>query len=253
MTHKIKFRFCSLLFFNLVVTIISSSNLFAQQRNDEVLPKIIGSVKTISNLTGWAKDDIGKWYQFNTFKLGREQILKIEFAKIRYQDKDFFCIASFGRHAYLRANVTNLEYFANFFLFDSTKKQVLTFSDTSVHTIVFDSTFISDNVIKTRPITWADMIVQIKRCLSNTTCTSTEEIFFLKYRYDYKLNKSQFYVGGIVDYSKYSGNANEKYNDFTDLKFSPFEGCKDKNQNLECGYYEVYKNFFDICFQEILK
>ena len=52
--------------FQLLVKLINSSYSYAQPGTDVRTFKIVGLVQSITNLKGWSKYDIGKWYEFNT-------------------------------------------------------------------------------------------------------------------------------------------------------------------------------------------
>src|ERR1700730_18443084 len=88
---------------------------YCQERIDEEMPKQSGSIKSITNLKGWAKNDIGKWYDFNA-KGSRDETLKIDIAKISYQNEQYLCVAAFTKSYYIRANVKHFEYCAFFWL-----------------------------------------------------------------------------------------------------------------------------------------
>lgn len=263
----------------LLMTMLISSGAYGQQRKDGEMPKIIGPVKSITKLKGWARDDIGKWYEFNTAFNSintRDQVLKIDLAKINYQDKDYSCVAGFMKSFYIRANVKHIEYSAFFWLLDTTKKQDLIDSDTSVHTRLFQN-FIVSSVVGGyfKPVKWNDILIQMKKCFigtfPNDYDTSFQErkeererynlpnipnmdpsfdpdgSFFIKYRYYH--NKAQFYIGTLGDsYLSETGNFS-----FKDAFL--FVDCydKDENRNLNCRYFEVPKISFENCFKNIIK
>ena len=279
MTLTTKYKIYKVILLHLVVTLIGFPNLFAQQRKDEEIPKVVGSIKSITNLKGWAKNDIGKWYEFNTAFNSietREQILKIDVAKISYDDKQYLCVAGFSKSYYIKANVKHIEYSASFWLIDTTKMQDLTDTGTTVHTRLFQN-FVVSNVVGGyfRPVTWNDILIQMKKCFIGTFPNSYDtsfqarieerqrynlptlpnidpsfdpfESFFIKYRYDN--NKVQFYIGTLGDsYLSETGN-------FSFKSSFLFIDCydKDENRNLNCRYFEVPKNVFDNCFQRIIE
>jgi len=292
MTLTTKSKIYKFLLLQLVISLVGFSNLYAQQRRDEEIPKIVGSIKSITNLTGWAKNDIGKWYQFNSFNLGG-QILKIDISRIKYENNEYLCLVAFDKSFYIRANVKHIEYGAFVWLLDSSKHQTLKFSDTSVHTILYQNIIIT-SLFNYQPVSWNDILIQLKKCFIGTSpnefdapteadttlkeLNNTSYIYldnnidssynpsqnlFIKYRYDYHLNKAEFYVGTVnvdeINYDVSFDNGEEKsYEtfdfDFTD-SFLGIAKCydKDKIKILNCCYFEVQKNKFENCFKSIIK
>jgi hypothetical protein len=279
MTLTNNLNFLKLLLLQLTLTFLISSQAFSQQRKDEEMPKVVNQIKSITNLKGWAKDDIGKWYEFNTAFNSiktREQILKIELAKVSYEDKQYLCVAGFVKSFYIKANVKHIEYHASFWLIDTTKMQDLPDTDTTVHTRLFQN-FIVSSVVGGyfRPVIWSDILIQMKKCFIGTFPNDYDtsfqarreererynlpaipnidpsfdpfESFFIKYRYD--KNKVQFYIGTLRD--SYLSNTG----DFSFKDAFLFIDCydNDENRNLNCRYFEVPKNTFDNCFQSIIK
>jgi hypothetical protein len=211
-------------------------------------------------LTGWAKSDIGKWYQFNLFQRG-QKILNIEVFTVRYEEKNYLCVAAFDKSFYIRANVKHIEYSAFFWILDTTKIEDVDYEDTSVHTRIYENIFVSDIIAKTQPVTHNDLLLELKRCFIGTSKnkSSHNDRFFIKYRYDYKLRKTQFFIGSFIDLVAETTENDKESKDeheFTEFALLPPFGegeCKDKNRNLDCIYFEVPKNKFDNCFKSILK
>ena len=247
-----------LLLLQICFLLFASLQCFCQQRKDEEIPKNFGQTKSISNLTGWAKNDIGKWYKFNLFQRGQE-ILKIETSTVRYEDKDYLCVAVFEKSFFIRYNVKHTQYSAFFWVLDTTQIEDVDYSDTAVHTRVFGNIFVSNVIGNSSPVTWNNLLFELKRCFIGTSTNKStyKDRFFIKYRYDYKLNKTQFYIGSFIDFvaETTGGKESKDEYEFTELAlilpFGPGE-CQDKNRNLECIYFEVPKNLFDNIFKRIL-
>lgn len=267
-----------LLFSAIVLTMLLTSKTYSQQRRNEEVPKISGSIKSVTNLKGWARDDVGKWYEFNTAFNSiktREQIQKIDLAKISYEGNQYLCVAGFAKSFYIRANVKHIEYSASFWLIDTTKMQDLTDTDTTIHTRLYQN-FVVSSVLGGyfRPVTWNDILIQMKKCFIGTYPNSYDtsfharkeererynlptlpnidptfdpfESFFIKYRYD--KNKAQFYIGTLGDsYLSETGNFSFKSSFLFIDCYDP-----DENRNLNCRYFEVPKNVFDNCFRRII-
>jgi hypothetical protein len=263
----------------LILTFIISTQIFSQSRKDEEMPKIISSIKSINNLNGWSKNDIGKWEEFNasfgTIK-NKNQVLRIDLAEINYEGKLYLCVAGFTKSFYIKSNTKYIEYCAFFWLLDSAKKQDLIDVDTTVHTRLYQN-FIVSSIVGGyfKPITWRDILVQMKKCFIGTYPNDYDtsyqerreererynlptlpnidpffdpfESFFIKYRYD--KNKTQFYIGTLAD-SYLSRTGEFSFKDAF-LLLDCYD--KEENRNLNCRYFEVPKNIFDNCFKNILK
>jgi hypothetical protein len=260
MTLSAKLKGVNFFLLKVLFLLFASIQSFCQQRKDEEIPKLASQIKSINNLRGWAKSNIGKWYQFNLFQRGQE-ILKIEVSTVRYEDKNYLCVAAFEKSFYIRLNVKHIEYSSFFWVLDTTRIEDVDYTDTSVHTRIFENIFVSNVIGKTKPITWNDILLELKRCFIGTSINKSthKDKFFIKYRYDYKLNKAQFYIGGFIDFEAETTDGNkttpkDEY-EFTELAFilpfGPGE-CKDKNRNLECIYFEVPKILFNNIFKQIL-
>lgn len=266
--------------FNMVFTFAISVQTFSQARKDEEMPKIASSIKSVSSLKGWAKDDIGKWNEFNaafgTIK-NREQLLKIDLTKINYEGQQYLCVAAFTKSFYIKANTKHIEYCAFFWLLDTTKIQDLTETDSTVHTRLYQNFMISNVIGYYNPVTWNDILIQMKKCFIGTAHNEYDtayqsrkeererynipnpsnvdpsfdpyQSFFIKYRNDNKSNKAQFYIG-TLGYSYLSDTGDFSYKDAFLLS-----DCydKDENRNLNCRYFEVPKSMFENCFKNILK
>lgn len=252
------------------------------------MPKIVSPIKSIANLKGWAKDDIAKWYEFNTAFNSlktRDQILKIELAKIKYEEKMYLCVAGFTKHFYIKAGTKRIEYSAFFWLLDTTKSQTVQESDTSVHTRLYQNKIISTVIGYYKPTTWNDILVQMKKCFIGTYPNEVDSSnyetrktlnrltnkinppgidesydpyknFFIKYRYDYKNNKAQFFIGTLEEdhFSEVRETNGKSYKKFDYSNSFLLLDCydKEKNRNLNCRYFEVSKNSFDNCFKQII-
>ena len=157
---------------------------------------------------------------------------------------------SFSKHFYYRHNIRQQEYFANFWVFNIDTVEDLNFSDTTVYTKIYKNIITSHILGGRQAVTWYDLLVRIKQCSIGTYSDDikTNPLFFIKYRYDDKYSKAQFYFGSLGDYSKKI--LEDTYEDFTN-----HEICYDreKNQNLNCCYFEVIKNEFITCFHGILE
>jgi hypothetical protein len=261
-----------------ILTIVFLPETISQQRKDEEMPMIVSTVKSIANLKGWAKDDIGKWREFNTaFNSleSRYQILKIELAKINYEGTEYLCVAGFTKGFYIKYNVKQIQYNAFFWLIDSTKQQDLPGTDTTVHTRLFQNFIVSSIVGNFKAVTWNDILIQMKKCFIGTYPNSYDtsfqarreerkhynlptlphidpsfdpyESFFIKYRY--VNNKTQFYMG-TLDYRYLSEEGEISFKDAF-LLLDCYD--KDENRNLNCRYFEVSKSMFDNFFKSIIK
>jgi hypothetical protein len=248
LTTKPKLQKCLLL--QLLVTLIASSNLYAQQRKHEEKPTLSVAVKSMTSLIGWKRNDIGKWQQaFNGVPFG-EQTLKVDIAKVKYESQEHYCFAKFSRHFYYRENKRQTEYFADFWLFDIDTTESLNTNDTSIHTKIYNCLIVSHVLGGLQPVSWNDILNQMEKCFIGTYPNDNflSPAFFIKYRYSYSNNKAQFYFGGLGDYSK--NIEDNSYEDFTNN-----EQCYDKakNTNLNCCYFETIKNIFDKNLKDILQ
>ena len=272
-----------------VFNFISMTNSFSQERRGVEMPKIVGSVKSITNFKGWAKNDIGNWYEFNKGFIpfvSNEIILKIDLAKINYERKQYLCLVVYEKY-----NYTKFPQYPTYFWhidttknqdlseFDTTQKQDISVADNNIRTRVCQSVMISD-VVGYKPVTWEEVLLQMKKCFigaygainkydstfhkeemqsdmesnkilygnpNGSNALDTYGKFFLKYRYNYKLNKVQFYLGDL----KYDDLNNYLTYDDSFLISDP--NCKDGNRNLNCRYFEVPKYSFENFFKSILK
>ncbi len=172
---KTKFNAISFLLFEIIFVFICYSKSFSQERKDEEIPKIIGPVASISNLDGWAKDDVGKWYEFNSLNNGnRTQLLKIEISKIGYENKQYFCVAGFTKSFYIKNNIKHIEYCAFFWLPDSTNMRGLKDDDSSIHTRIFHNIVISEVIGHYQPVTWDDILIRIKKCFNEPSLNEAD-------------------------------------------------------------------------------
>lgn len=284
MQVKLKRQVIKLTIFHLIICSVVSISSYSQQRRDEEMPEIIQPVKSINNFTGWRKDNIGKWFQFNSFRLG-EQVLSIDISEIEYDGKKYLCLATFIKSFYIKANIKHIEYSADFWVFDQNKMQSLKYTDTAVFTRIYQNIIIS-SIVNYKPITWSEILIRIKECFIGTYPNSFDtsyqtrktlkelynnndiypsdmdasfdpyENFFIKYRYDYKSNKAQFYLGTLMDDLL---SIDEKGKSHWDFRFNDsflgMGGCndKDKNRNLECCYFEAPKSLFEATFKQIIE
>ena len=253
-------NFSRLLAFLFIFNFISISNSFSQERRGVEMPKLISPVKSITNFKGWEINDIGGWNEFNLFQKG-QVIINIEVFRVRYENKDYLCVAAFKKSAYSKAGIKHIEHSAYFWILDTTKIEDVDYSDTSVHTRVYENIFFSNVIGKPLPVTHNDLLFELKRCFIGTSTSKSnfKDKFFIKYRYDYRFGKAQFFIGSFIDFkAEVSDNDKESKDEYEFTDFtgpSPFgEGvCKDENRNLDCRYFEVPKNSFDNFFKSILK
>lgn len=254
MKFKINKQSIQLSLLELILLLFISILSYGQQRIDEEMPKISGTIKSITNFPKWVKDDIGKWEDFNSPQVYDHEN-KIEVANINYQNNKYLCIAVFSKSHFIKAKVRYNESNVKFWVFDLESMQSLKYDDTSVITKIYDNVVESDISVSyfassgnLKPISWKEILIQMKKCFIGTypNINSLYGKFFFKYRYEYKLNKTQFLIGSLGEQSKNIDT--DKYEDFNP---GFFPNCNGKNVNLECGYYEISKNIFDSTFKEL--
>lgn len=234
---------------SLVISLIYSSTL-SQERKDEEIPTISSKIKTLTNLTGWAKNDIGKWIKsFNGIPFG-EQTTKIEIAKIIYEGEEYTCLAKFYKHYYYRQYKRQEEHGAEFWLFKTDTVEDIKYNDTIVSTRVYKNVVVSNVFGLFEPIKWNEILVEMKMCFlgTKTNMIFIEPNFFIKYRNSEKLNITQFYFGSLTHNMSIDGFI--EYDNFKNN-----HDCYDKNENkdLNCCYYEISTPIFTNCFKSILE
>lgn len=206
-------------------------------RTDDPLPKISPPIATISTLTGWTKNDIGKWISgqnalpsFNHEVYGYrpycETLLRIERCSVEYDGHKYQCLAKFEKHIYGDRN-EKIEYPVQYWLYDPARSFPITGKDKSVKGKRFKTYFRGD-ISRVRPTTWTDISMDIKVNFRktyrelvvqwrNNTANSTVQFMIA----DYDRSSTMLFNFGICDI----------YN-------------LGKNTELAREYYEVPKEAF---------
>lgn len=181
----------------------------AQERIDEVQPKIISSIKTINQFTGWMKNDLGKWvsankaipnYNHSSTGVLRfcEQLIKIEWCRIQYDGKPYLCFSKFGIFQFEKWNRVNTEYVCDFWFVADTTLSNDIFSTTSETNHVLMITVASGTIDFFTPITWKQVLVELKKVIkereSDTYYIKELENFDFQYRLS-KAQNIQFTIG----------------------------------------------------------
>lgn len=177
----------------------------AQERVDEVQPKIIGNINSLTKFTGWMKNDLGKWVKGNNAIPNYdhtlhgvlqycEEVIKIELTKIRYSSLDYYCFAKFIKSSYERGAKVITEYSCDYWLFDSTKTNSTFYADSTVSLNTYNTVIPTDHLINYKLISWSDILKNIKKKFVEKR--EIENSFILQYRFYNKNNSIQFIPGG---------------------------------------------------------
>ncbi len=111
----------------------------AQERVDEKSPDV-KVIATLNSLVGWTKNDLGKWLSFPNalpayehenaqFSLGMDLLLKIGLAEIKIKNMNYLCMASFGKHSFIKNGIKYTEYPVESWLFDPSHADTLVGND----------------------------------------------------------------------------------------------------------------------------
>jgi hypothetical protein len=205
--------------------------LFAQDRQDDAPPQIKQLV-SITNMTGWTKNDLGKWssainslpkYDHQYYFPVCEQILKIDLAEVNYKGNKMYCVVKFEKSRYVRFNKIREEYPVYYWLFDLSSKDTISGEVESVRSTTFNtirSGFFSGSTIATWRAVSNDIIVHFENGLGGL-----DESFCIQSREDKKNGKFQFLMGAYT----------------AEIQSFNFNNCTPPGDNNEMknGYYEV--------------
>ena len=175
----------------------------AQERLNEPQPKIISSVKTLNQFTGWMKNDLGIWSSANkaipnydhTFRgvlKYCEQLVKIEWCKIEYDGNIYLCFSKFSIFQFERSNKVNTQYPCDFWLI----------RDTSLNNNIFntigETKHISIPIIVNgspsatfSPMTWKQILLELKKVLKEKGADIEDISETENFDFQYRISKSQ--------------------------------------------------------------
>ena len=226
----------------LTLFLLTPSLLLAQERKDDPPPHI-KNLASISSLTGWTKNDLGKWsgspnalprYAHDYYFPTCEHILKIDLAEVQYKEKTMLCVAKFLESKYIKYGKLHIEYPVDYWLFDLSGTdtiigQVMTVQSITYRTIA--AGFFSGFAIPTWRDISNDMIVHFENPIG------LEGDFCIQSREDKRTNRTQFLVGSY----------NHTIQQF-DFNYCTMPG---DNNELENGYYELPAAIFSAFIKKL--
>jgi len=179
----------------------------AQERINEAQPKIISSIKTIDQFTGWMKNDIGKWVSGNkaipfyehshTVLKFCEELIKIEWCRIEYDGKSYLCFSKFSIFKFEKWNRINTQYVCDFSLISDTTLSndiFQTIGETKnilIHTIAYG------DISSFEQITWKQVLIELKKVIKETNSNiddsdeTNSNIDHKGFNFQYRVSKSQ--------------------------------------------------------------
>lgn len=194
----------------ILLLVVFSMKANGQERFDEPQPKIVSSIKTLDQFTGWMKNDLGIWTSANkavpntdpTFRgvlKYCEQLVKIEWCKIEYEEKVYLCFSKFSIFQFEKWNRVNTQYPCDFWLLSDTtlNSDIFAISGETKHISI--PVIVNGSPLGTfTPMTWKQILLELKKVLkeknSDAEAISDTENFDFQYRVS-KSKSIQFTFG----------------------------------------------------------